>query len=43
MNFPDYIKEITLQKCSEGVGDRFILTDLVIIYTRFGSSKPSVS
>ena len=27
----------------DGVGDRFILTDLVIIYTRYGSSQPPVS
>ena len=32
-----------LQKVSEGVGDRFVLTDLEIIYTRFGCSKPPVS
>ena len=31
------------KKVYDGVGDRFILTDLVIIYTRFGSSQPSVS
>ena len=43
MNFLDYITEITLLKFSEEVGDGFILTDLIIIYTRFGSSKPSVS
>ena len=32
-----------LHKVSEGIGDRFILTDLVIIHTRFGSSQPPVS
>ena len=26
----------------DGVGDRFILTDLVIIYTRYGSSQPQL-
>ena len=31
------------QVVSKGVGDGFILTDLVIIYTRFGSSQPPVS
>ena len=36
-------KSSPLQKVSEGVGDRFILTDLAIIYTRFGSSQPPVS
>ena len=30
-------------KVSEGVGDRFMLTDLVIIYTLFGRIQPSVS
>ena len=29
-------------KVSEGIGDRFILTDLVIIYTLFGSSQSPV-
>ena len=43
MNFPDYITEIILQKFSEGVGDRFIMSDLLIIYTCFGSREPSVS
>ena len=38
--YRNYITKI-LQK--EGVGDRFILLDLVITYTSFGSSKPSVS
>ena len=36
-------KSSPLQKVSQGVGDRFILTDSVIIYTRFGSSQPPVS
>ena len=36
-------KSSALQKVIEGVGDRFILTDLVIIYTGFGSSYPPVS
>ena len=36
-------KSSPIQKVSEGVGDRFILTDLKIIYTRFGSSQPPVS
>ena len=31
------------QVVSKGVGDGFILTDLIIIYTRFGSSQPPVS
>ena len=31
MNFPDYIIEITLQKLFGEVGDRFVLTDLVIL------------
>ena len=31
-----------LQKVSEGVDKKFISTDLVIIYTRFGRSKPPV-
>ena len=43
MNFPDYITEIILQKFSEGVGDRFIMSELLIIYTCFGSREPSVS
>ena len=32
-----------LLKVSNGVGDKFILTDLVIIYNRFGSSQPPIS
>ena len=36
-------KSSPLQKVSEGIGDRFILTKLKIIYTRFGSSQPPVS
>ena len=36
-------KSSLLQKVSERVGDRFTLADLVIIYTRFGSSQPPVS
>ena len=32
-------KSSPLQKVSEGVDDRFILTDLKTIYTRFGSSQ----
>ena len=36
-------KSSPIHKVSEGVGDRFILTDLKIIYTRFGSSQPPVS
>ena len=36
-------KSSPLQKVSEGVGDRFILTDLVIIYIHFGSSQPPFS
>ena len=36
-------KSSPIQKVSEGVGDRFILTDLKTIYTRFGSSQPPVS
>ena len=32
-----------VQKGSVGLGDRFILTDFLIIYTRFGSSQPPVS
>ena len=36
-------KSSPIQKVSAGVGDRFILTDLKIIYTRFGSSQPPVS
>ena len=36
-------KSSPLQRVSEGVGDRFVLTDLVIIYTCFGSSRSPVS
>ena len=36
-------KSSPLRKVSEGVGDRFILTDFVIIYTRFGSIQSLVS
>ena len=36
-------KSSSLQKVSEEAGDRFILTDLVIIYTRLGSSQSQVS
>ena len=32
-----------LQKVSDGVGDRFVLANLVTIYTRFRSSQPPVS
>ena len=32
-----------VRKVSDGVGNSFILTDLVIIYTCFGSSQPPVS
>ena len=32
-----------VREVSDGVGNRFILTDLVIIYTCFGSSQPPVS
>ena len=37
------LKSSPLQKVSEGVSDRFILADLKIIYTRFGSRQPPVS
>ena len=36
-------KSSPLQRVSEGVGDTFVLTDLVIIYTCFGSSRSPVS
>ena len=36
-------KSRPLQKVSEGVSDRSILTDLKIIYTRIGSSQSPVS
>ena len=36
-------KSSPLQKVSEGVSDKFILTNLKIIYTSFGSSLPPVS
>ena len=36
-------KSSPILKVSEGVGYRFILTDLKIIYTRFRSSQPPVS
>ena len=32
-----------LQNVSEGVGDRFILTNLVTIHAHFGSTQPPVS
>ena len=51
MNFQDSFfetnakrpKSTPLQKVSEGKGDRFILTDLKIICTCFGSNQPSAS
>ena len=36
-------KSSSLQKVSEGVGDRLILTDLVNIYTSFPNSQSPVS
>ena len=42
MDLTEFRNQVHYRKF-DGVGDRFILTDLVIIYTFFGSSQPPVS